>query len=160
MTTKNLRTGFILFLLAASLISFAQSISGDLAGTIFDASGAAIPNALVVGKNEATGVETVTRSTATGEYHLANLPPGTYTLTVTASGFTKTQIHSVAVTLNTTSTNNVKLAVATSTETIEVSAAAATIDTSTASVATSFQSSSIADLPIASGGSGVINLSL
>src|SRR5215472_13426622 len=104
MRTKNLRIGSILFLLVACLISFAQSISGDLIGTIYDATGAAIPNATVVGKNEATGVETVTRSGATGEYHLANLPPGSYTITVTASGFTKAQIRSVAVTLNTSST--------------------------------------------------------
>src|SRR5215471_426505 len=124
MTTKNLRLGSILFLLAACLISFAQSVSGDLSGTIFDATGAAIPNATVVGKNEATGVETTTKSTVTGEYRLANLPPGTYTITVIASGFTRAQVRPVTVTLNTTSTNNIKLAVASSTETIEVSAAA------------------------------------
>src|ERR1019366_7036905 len=45
-------------------------------------------------------------------------------------------------------------------ETVEVSAAAATIDTTTASVQTSFSAASMADLPTASGGSGVINLSL
>ena len=43
-------------------------------------------------KNDATGVETTTKSAATGEYHLANLPAGTYTLTVTATGFTKAQL--------------------------------------------------------------------
>ena len=44
--------------MAACLGSFAQSVSGDLMGTIFDASGAGIPNATVVGKNDATGIET------------------------------------------------------------------------------------------------------
>ncbi len=56
--------------LAACLGSFAQTVSGDLTGTIFDASGAGIPNATVVGKNDATGIETATKSTATGEYRL------------------------------------------------------------------------------------------
>jgi hypothetical protein len=161
MKSKNLRLiGLVVLALAACLGSFAQSISGDLAGTIYDASGATIPNATIIGKNDATGVETTTKSTATGEYHLGNLPPGTYTITVTAAGFTKAQIRAVAVDLNKTATTNVKLDVGANVETVEVSAAAATIDTTTASVQTSFSAASMADLPTASGGSGVINLSL
>ncbi len=161
MRTRNLRLfGLIALLLAACLGSFAQSVSGDLTGTIFDASGAAIPNATIVGRNDATGVETTTKSAATGEYHLANLPAGTYTITVTAPGFTKAQLRAVTVTLNKSATTNVKLDVGTNVETVEVSAAAATIDTTTASVQTSFEARNISDLPIASGGSGVINLSL
>src|ERR1017187_6795660 len=161
MKTHNLRLlGLIVLALAACLGSFAQSISGDLAGTIYDASGATIPNATIVGKNDATGVETTTKSAATGEYHLGNLPPGTYTVTVTAPGFTKAQIRAVTVALNAMATTNVKLDVGANVETVEVSAAAATIDTTTAAVQTAFSSASMADLPIASGGSGVINLSL
>src|ERR1019366_3816136 len=152
--------GLIVLALAACLGSFAQSVSGDLAGTIFDASGATIPNATIVAKNDATGVETTTKSTATGEYHLGSLLPGTYTVTVTAPGFTKAQLRDVAVALNKMATTNVKLDVGSNVEAVEVSAAAATIDTTTASVQTSFTAASIGDLPIASGGSGVINLSL
>ena len=140
----NLRKSWLLAaiaLLCACCAIFAQSVSGDLAGTVFDASGATIPNATIVGKNDATGVETTTKSTATGEYHLSNLPPGTYTITVTASGFTKSQIRGVAVALNKTATTNVKLDVGTNVETVEVSASAATIDTTTASVQSSFSSS-------------------
>src|SRR5215471_17828292 len=146
--------------LFAWLGSFGQSVTGELAGTVFDASGAAIPNANVVARSEATAVETTTKSTTTGEYRLTNLPVGSYTVIVTASGFSKTEIRNVTVTLAKTATQNFKLSVASSTETIEVSAAAVSIDTTTATVGTAFQSTSIADLPIASGGSGVINLSL
>ncbi len=103
MKITNLRLlGLIALALAACLGSFAQSVSGDLTGTIFDASGATIPNATIVGKNDATGVEATTKSTATGEYHLGNLPAGTYTITVTAPGFTKAQLRAVTVTLNKT----------------------------------------------------------
>ena len=161
MKIANLRLlGLIVLALAACLGSFAQSVSGDLAGTIYDQTGATIPNATIVAKNEATGVETTTSSTATGEYHLGNLLPGSYTITVTAAGFTKAQVRSVAVTLSKTATNNIKLEVGVNVETVEVTAAAATIDTTTASVQTSFEQRSLADLPMASGGSGVINLSL
>lgn len=161
MKNKNIRLlGLILITLAACLGSFAQSISGDLSGTIYDASGATVPNATVVGKNDATGVESTTKTAATGEYHLGNLQPGTYTLTVTAAGFTKAQIRGVAVSLSKITTTNVKLDVGSNVETVEVTAAAAAIDTTTASVQTTFESRNIGELPVASGGSGVINLSL
>src|SRR5664279_5327910 len=126
MNTKILRLlGLIVLALAACLGSFTQSVSGDLAGTIYDASGATIANATVVGKNDATGVETTTKSSTTGEYHLGNLLPGTYTITVTAAGFTKAQLSAVGVALGKTATNNVKLEVGSNVETVEVSAAAA-----------------------------------
>ncbi len=161
MKRTNLRLlGLILLALAACLGSFAQSVSGDLAGTIYDASGATVPNAMIAVRNDATGVETTTKSTATGEYHLGNLLPGAYTITVTAPGFTKAQVRSVAVDLNKNTTTNIKLDVGSNVETVDVSAASAAIDTTTASVQTSFVAASIGDLPIASGGSGVINLSL
>src|ERR1017187_7647783 len=130
MKSKNLRLlGLIVLALAACLGSFAQSVSGDLAGTIYDASGATIPNATITAKNDSTGVETTTKSTATGEYHLGNLPAGSYTVSVTAPGFTKAQLRAVAVALSKTATNNIKLDVGANVETVEVSAAAATIDT-------------------------------
>ncbi|HTP35815.1 MAG TPA: carboxypeptidase regulatory-like domain-containing protein [Candidatus Acidoferrales bacterium] len=161
MTTKILRLiGLIALSLTVCLSTWAQSVNGDLIGTVFDPTGAAIPDATVIGRNQATGVETTTKTTATGEYHLSNLPPGLYTIIVTASGFTRTEIRSVEVTLNKTATTNVKMAVASATETVEVTAASAAIDTTTASVATAFQETTLADLPVAAGGSGVINLSL
>ena len=63
-------------------------------------------------------------------------------------GFTKTQIRAVTVALSKTATTNIKLDVGTNVETVEVSASAATIDTTTASVQTSFTSTSMSDLPI------------
>lgn len=135
MKPRNMQfLGVILIALAGCLASFAQSISGDLSGTVYDASGAIVPNATVVAKNDATGVESSTNSTAAGEYHLSNLPPGTYSITVTATGFTKAELRGVAVTLNKITTANVKLDVGTNVETVEVTAAAAGIDTTTASV--------------------------
>ncbi len=161
MKTKNpWLPGVIILALAACLGSFAQSVSGDLMGTIYDASGAIVPNAAVVGKNNATGVEATTKSSATGEYHLFNLQPGTYTVTVTATGFKKAQIGGITVALNAAATANVKLEVGANVEVVEISAREVVIDTTTAGVQTAFESNSISELPVASGPSGVINLSL
>ncbi len=161
MTFKYLRLiGLAGLLLLASAIGFAQSVSGDLRGTIYDATGAAVPDATVTAKNDATGVDSTTKTTATGEYHLANLPAGTYTVTVTATGFSKAQVKAVDVVLNRISTANVRIEVGTATESVEVTAAAVTLDTTTALVQNTFQEKQLMDLPTSSTGSGVINLSL
>ena len=65
-----------------------QAISGDLTGTVFDSSGAAIPNATVVALDDATGVKTTAQTNAEGVYRFTNLPIGRYTVTASATGFT------------------------------------------------------------------------
>src|SRR5579872_4788707 len=70
----------------------AQLVSGSLTGNVLDATGASVPNATVVAHNDATGVETTTTSTSAGEYHIYNLPVGTYTISATAKGFSKSEI--------------------------------------------------------------------
>jgi hypothetical protein len=141
---------------------FAQLVSGNLVGTIYDASGALIPNAAVVAHNDATGVENTAISTSAGDYRIDNLPVGTYTVTVTAAGFATTQLKGVQIALNVTATANATLQIRQATATIEVSEAATTIDTTTAQLQNTYSSQQMADLPMASlnQGSGVINLSL
>ncbi len=147
-------------LIALASIGFAQSVSGNLTGTVYDPSGATIPNATVVAKNDATGVENTTTSTSTGEYRINNLPVGTYTISVNAAGFAKSEIKGVGVELNVTATANVTLKVGQSVEVVEVSENGVTIDTTTAQLQNTFTSQQLMELPSASSGSGIINLSL
>ena len=56
-----------------SLASFAQSTSGNLVGTILDASGAAVPSATVTALNVDTGVKATAKSNENGEYRFSNL---------------------------------------------------------------------------------------
>jgi Carboxypeptidase regulatory-like domain len=148
----------LLGFLCASLL--AQTISGDLTGTIFDATGAIVANATIVAKNDSTGIETATKTTSTGEYRFSNLPPGSYTVTVSAPGFNQSQTKGVQVVLSQSQTANFTLQVGTTTQTVEVKEAAAAIDTTTAQVQQTFGSEQMAELPMASSGSGVINLAL
>lgn len=74
----------ILFFATAAM---AQETTGGIQGTVKDPSGALVPNAKVT-INGSTLVGSKEAATdAAGYYHFANLPPGTYSLTVTASGF-------------------------------------------------------------------------
>ncbi len=150
-------------LLILSLPLLSQLTSGNLTGTVYDPTGATVPAATVVAHNAATGVDATTNSRSGGEFRFENLPIGTYTITVTAPGFSKAEVGNVNIQLNQTITTNVKLAIGKASTTVQVSEAAPPIDNTTAQVQTAYDSRQIADLPSASGGqlaSGVINLSL
>lgn len=141
-------------------VSFGQTTSGDLVGTVYDATGATVPNATVTATNVATSKSVTDKTTGSGGYRFSNLLVGSYTLSVTSDGFAKAEIKNVSVTLNQASTANVTLQVGKSTDSVEVTSAAAVIDTSTATIAGTFDSQLMAELPSASLGSGVLNLSL
>ncbi len=147
-------------IVAFSLVSAtAQSVSGTLVGTVVDPSGAAIPNADVVATNVATNVKSETKSSGTGEYRFNNLPVGSYDISATASGFQPTTLKNYQVELNKISTAKIALTVGAATS-VEVNANATVIDTTTAQIQNTFDQRQNVDLPTASVGSGVINLSL
>jgi hypothetical protein len=68
-------------------VAKAQETTGGLQGTVKDPSGASVPGAHVV----VTGTSLVRTkevdTDSSGYYRFANLPPGKYTITVTAKGF-------------------------------------------------------------------------
>src|SRR5579864_4409185 len=76
----------IFVLLAAAGVS-AQTFRGTILGTVTDPSGAVIAGAKVTVKNLGTGLERTTETSADGSYSLPELPIGSYTVTVTQSGF-------------------------------------------------------------------------
>lgn len=110
----------VALLVSAPRFAHAQSlISGDIAGTVTDPSGAAIPGATVTVTNTGTGlVKTVTTSGA-GEYKVSLLPPGQYKVNIAAQGFQTTE-QTTAVAVGQTVSVNMALAVAKGTQTVEV----------------------------------------
>src|SRR5271155_4792573 len=65
----------------------AQTFRGTILGTVAGASGAVIAGAKVTVKNAGTGLERSTESSADGSYALPELPIGTYSVTITLTGF-------------------------------------------------------------------------
>lgn len=65
----------------------AQTITGDITGTVTDATGAVIPGAKVTATNVATNIATATTSNSAGIYSLRFLAVGTYKVSVSATGF-------------------------------------------------------------------------
>jgi hypothetical protein len=153
-----------LAILSVSILSaglaLAQITSGDIDGTIKDATGAAIPNASLIITNEATGVTTSITTNSNGEFHAQNLPAGSYTLVVTNAGFQSYKLTGLEVDINKTSTKNIVLSVGTA-QAIEVTAdAGVVLDTTTQNLTMTFSTEELANLPTATVGLGVLNTSL
>jgi hypothetical protein len=145
-------------------ITFAQTTSGDLVGTVKDSTGAAVANATVTVTNEATGVAVSITAGAAGEFRAGNLLPGTYDLAINSPGFQPYTLRGLTIELNKTSTENVTLSIGTTT-TVEVTAeAGAALDTTTTNLSQVMGNQELSDLPsTSSGGStgfGVLNASL
>ncbi|MGH9661719.1 MAG: carboxypeptidase-like regulatory domain-containing protein [Bryobacteraceae bacterium] len=66
---------------------YAQGERGNLNGTVTDPSGSAVPAATVKAVNVGTAVETEVKTTGAGVYRIPYVTPGTYRLSVSASGF-------------------------------------------------------------------------
>lgn len=135
--------------------------SGNVVGTVKDPAGAAIPNAAVSVRSQATGVTVRVVANAQGQYRAENLLPGLYDVTSSASGFATTTVKGVTVTINTSATRDVAMGVGSSTASVEVDTdSGVALDTTTQNLTTTFEPEELATLPVASTGEGVLNTSL
>ena len=77
----------MVFVLLAALSLSAQTFRGTILGTVTDPSGAVISGAKVSAKNVGTGLERTAQTSADGSYSIPELPIGTYTVSVSQTGF-------------------------------------------------------------------------
>ena len=70
-------------------IANAQQITGTLSGTAADQTDARIPGAAVTFVNDASGDRRDSKTDSSGFFSVTALPPGTYTVTIVAKGFSK-----------------------------------------------------------------------
>ena len=137
---------------AASLFLFscvlnAQSItSGDIAGSVTDPSGASIPDATVTIKNNGTGATNTATTNGTGGYRFSLLPPGTYMLSVTQSGF-GTQQRQVQARIGTTTQADFTLQLSQSSQTVTVTESGSSIQTQNGDITTTISAQQLANLP-------------
>ncbi len=118
-----------LLAIAPSLSAIAQSTTqGGIAGTVFDASDAVIPNAAIVIRNAGTNAEVNLTSDAAGFFKAPQLAPGTYTVTVRAPGFNEQRSSDVVVQVNLVTELNQHLQAGEQSQIVEVIAATPVIN--------------------------------
>ncbi|HTW66029.1 MAG TPA: carboxypeptidase-like regulatory domain-containing protein, partial [Bryobacteraceae bacterium] len=115
--------------LLCTLAAFAQGDRGTLTGTVTDPTGAVVPNVSVQVTNTDTSAVYKVATTNTGNYTLANLPVGTYVLTVDAPGFKKFERPGLIVQVAETTRVDAVLEVGSSSETVTVSTEAPLLKT-------------------------------
>ena len=140
---------FVVALLIASMSSsYAQQITGSIAGEVRDEQGAVIPNADIKATNVATGFMRTAKSDNNGAYNIQYLPVGGYTVTVDAAGFKKFLQQNMVITVDQTQALNVTLAVGAESQTIEVTTAPPLVNTNTSELGRTVSPAEINNLPL------------
>ncbi len=136
-------------LLAPASRVLAQATSGEIVGTVTDATGAAIPNANVTVIDDAKGTSTKLKSNAAGEFSATQLIPDNYSVKVEAAGFKSFEQHGVHVAADEAPEVRAVLSVGSSSQTVEVLAdQVPQLKTDHTDVATNYSAQDIETMPI------------
>lgn len=138
---------FVGLICAVSMPAFAQFNSG-VEGTVMDESGAAIPAALVALTNQATGVTQSATADPQGFVRILRLPPGRYTLTVTANGFSTYKQNDIDIEGRDIRTVYPILKVGTAQTTVEVNANSAAVETTSGTVSRVLEGETVRNAPL------------
>lgn len=139
----------VILLLSISALPALAQVTGSVAGTVRDSSGAVLPGALVTVRGPSLQRESVTATTnPDGTYRLVLVPPGTYTVTIALGGFASETRAGVGVAINQQTTLDVTLTVGGVTESVQVSAEAPLVQVSRSDVTNVVTPSTIDALPL------------
>ncbi len=138
----------LLCLLLLSLVPLqAQENFGTILGTVTDATGAVVPEAKISAANPAFPQPLETVSDNQGNYVLPQVPIGTYSVTVSKSGFATVRQQRILVNLGSRVTYNPRLEVGQVSQVVEVSDLAVSLDTTSSRTSTNIASSQFDALP-------------
>ena len=117
-----------LFLASVAMFGQANANKGQIVGTVYDQKDAVIPNAKVALKSPGTGAQRELQSGPDGVFRALLLDPGSYTVTVEASGFAAATLNDVVVNVGSSVGLKVTLQVGSTTQTIDVGESLIQID--------------------------------
>jgi outer membrane receptor protein involved in Fe transport len=144
----KVRMVVVFFFLAAATL-MAQTFRGTILGTVTDPSGKQVFGATVKVRNVGTGQERTTTTSADGSYSISELPIGTYSVTVTQSGFQTSVTNTVEVNVATERRVDVQLKMGQVSQKVEVSGEALSqIETTSAELGGTLTTETIESLPV------------
>ena len=149
-----------LLMLAAMLtssiaVSYAQTATATIVGTVLDPQGAVVANANIVARNVDTGLERSTKSTSEGLYRFESLPPGVYDIRVESQGFGKSEVKEVKLQVGEQRDVNFSLSVAGKSEVVDITAAAPLVETAKTDVSSVIDDKQVATLPTTTSLNGI-----
>lgn len=147
---KSLWGCAVLLVLAALLCSGQTVTTGDLSGTVSDATGAVVPSATITLKSLETGEVRTGTTNEAGVYRFIFLKPGSYTVMAKTNGLAS-DTTKVDIGVGQVATIDLTAKVQQVSQTVEVSETAGLVNIENANLATTFNSAQIADLPTPGG---------
>jgi Carboxypeptidase regulatory-like domain len=130
-------------------ISPAQTaVDGAVGGTVIDASGAIVGGARITVLQNATNAEQAATADSTGYFRVIHLQPGTYSVTITASGFEPYKSVDVTVQVGLLTTIDAHMQVGSTSQTVEVSGASPLVNTTNPDFAGIIDQKILHDLPV------------
>ena len=135
--------------LTAGLLRAQAPGTGAIMGVVHDPSGLTVANAAVSTVNESTDGTRSAVTNSAGAFSVTMLTPGTYTVTVSVSGFEANVLHSVRVVVGETSSLEFRLAMQKVGVTLQVAADAEIAQTQSSTLGRAVQEEAIRALPLA-----------
>jgi hypothetical protein len=136
------------FLLGSGFLRGQVRTTGQLSGTVLDASGAVVPGATLTVSLVSTGFSQIVTANESGEYLFPALQPGAYQLRASAKGFNDEVIDNVVVDAAHTTDVKVQLKIGTSSETVRVTTTGEVLETTTNTLSSTISPEDIQNLPL------------
>jgi hypothetical protein len=127
---------------------FAQSATGQITGTVKDATGAVVVGAPVTASSQLTGLTRTTTSSESGGYSFPLLPVSVYTIKVDLKGFRAATRSDIQLNVDQVARVDIDLQVGEVSETVDVKASAVLIDSENAELGQVVSQKQVNDLPL------------
>jgi hypothetical protein len=138
----------VLGMLVPAILVAYQGATGQILGTVLDATGAVVGHAAVVVRSTATNEERATSTNDRGLFGVPNLDPGVYDLRVSAKGFETEVLPGLVVEVGADLTVPVRIRVGNLRENVEVKGAAAQVDLASSAMGAVIDERTILNLPL------------
>lgn len=141
-------TAGLLSLLVFFQPAFAQKVTGSITGEVTDSTGAMLPGVTVLVVSAETSAHRTVTTNNQGEFDVQELNPGTYSVTITKSGFKKVEAKDVVVHVSDITHLTLQLSVGGMSETVVVEASAVQVETQTGTVGNVVDGQEVRELPM------------
>jgi len=138
------------WMLCAPPLGAQSAGTGALAGIVTDPSGAAIPNVSVTLTNLDTNQTRTAATNTDGNYRFSLIPPGTYRVRFTATGFKTAEVPSVTINVTETPALDQALQIGSQSEQVTVEAQTQALETESSTLGTVVGTRTVTALPLAS----------
>jgi hypothetical protein len=121
--------------------------TGQVVGSVTDPSGAAVVGAAVTLTDTATNATRTAVTNESGRYNFPNVPPGSYNVVISKSGFRVAKVNEQQIVVGEARTVDAKLEIGSATETVEVVATNTELQTMNATVGNTLTGVALNSLP-------------